>query len=148
MTSVEPGVIDTNVLVYAMDADHPHHAATWALLDAARNGSTTLYVTAQILCEFYSIVTNPRRVLKPRSPAEAVAAISGMLALLQILPGPARVITTVIELLQRHPVTSAGVFDVLSVSTMQTNDVRRIYTFNTADFEVFPELTVVVPVAY
>jgi predicted nucleic acid-binding protein len=55
--------------------------------------------------------------------------------------------TTVIELLQRRPVTGAGVFDVLIVSTMQTNDVRRIYTFNTADFQVFPELTVVVPAA-
>jgi predicted nucleic acid-binding protein len=39
-------------LVYAMDADHPHHAASRALLDAARNRSTTLYVMSQILCEF------------------------------------------------------------------------------------------------
>jgi hypothetical protein len=36
------------------------HAASRALLDAARNRSTTLYVTSQILREFYSIVTNPR----------------------------------------------------------------------------------------
>jgi predicted nucleic acid-binding protein len=36
MTSVEPGVIDANVLVYAMDADHSHHKASRALIDAAR----------------------------------------------------------------------------------------------------------------
>ncbi|MGA2711503.1 MAG: PIN domain-containing protein [Bryobacteraceae bacterium] len=64
--SVEPGIIDANVLVYAMDADAPQHAASRALLNAARDSSTTLYVTSQILCEFYSIVTNGRRVPKPR----------------------------------------------------------------------------------
>jgi predicted nucleic acid-binding protein len=65
--SVEPGVVDTNVLVYALDADAPQHAAARALLEAAREGSTTLYLTSQSLCEFYSIVTNPRRVSKPPS---------------------------------------------------------------------------------
>jgi predicted nucleic acid-binding protein len=60
--SVEPGIIDTNVLVYALDAEAPTHPAARALLEAARDGAATLYVTSQILCEFYSIVTNPRRV--------------------------------------------------------------------------------------
>jgi predicted nucleic acid-binding protein len=54
--SVEPGIIDTNVLVYALDADASQHTASRTLLEAARDGSTTLYVTSQILCEFYSIV--------------------------------------------------------------------------------------------
>ena len=76
--SVEPGLIDANVLVYALDADAPQHASSRTLLDAGRSGSTTLYVTSQILCEFYSVVTNPRRVTKPRSTADAIAAISGM----------------------------------------------------------------------
>jgi predicted nucleic acid-binding protein len=77
--SVEPWIVDTKVLVYALDADAPQHEAARALLEAGREASTTLFVTAQILCEFYSIVTNPRRVSKPRSAADAVAAISGLL---------------------------------------------------------------------
>ena len=64
--SVEPGIVDANVLVYAFDADAPQHPVSRRLLDEGRSGSTTLYVTSQILCEFYSIVTNPRRVAKPR----------------------------------------------------------------------------------
>jgi predicted nucleic acid-binding protein len=48
-------------------------------------------------------------------------------------------------LLQRHPVTGADVFDLQLVATMQAHNVQRIYTFNTADFEVFPELTVIAP---
>lgn len=48
-------------------------------------------------------------------------------------------------MLKRHPVTAAGVFDLQIVATMQANNIQRIYTFNTGDFDVFPELTVVAP---
>jgi uncharacterized protein len=72
--SVEPGIVDANVLIYALDRDAPQHLAARSLLDEARTGSTTLYVTSQILCEFYSVVTNPRRVSKPRSAGDAIAA--------------------------------------------------------------------------
>jgi predicted nucleic acid-binding protein len=88
--SAEPGIIDANVLVYAFDADAPQHAASRALLEAARDSSTTLCVTSQILCGFYSIVTNARRVPKPRSAADALDAIVSLLAFLHVLPTPAR----------------------------------------------------------
>jgi len=48
-------------------------------------------------------------------------------------------------LLQRHPVTGSDVFDLQLVATMQANGVQRIYTYNTKDFEAFPELTVIAP---
>jgi len=142
---VEPGIIDTNVLVYALDADAPQHAASRALLETAHGGSTTLYVTLQILCEFYSIVTNARRVSKPRSPADALSAISGLLAFLHVLPIPAHTVEGWLGLLRRHPVTGGDIFDLQIIATMQANGVQRIYTFNTDDFEAFPELSVVTP---
>ena len=143
---VEPGIVDTNVLVYALDADAPQHATARALLEAARDDtSTTLFVTSQILCEFYSIVTNPRRVPKPRAAAEAIAAVSSLLAFLHVLPVPAHVVDGLLDLLRRHPVTGGDVFDLHIVATMQANGVGRIYTFNAADFTVFPELSIVTP---
>jgi predicted nucleic acid-binding protein len=143
--SVEPGIVDANVLVYAFDADAPQHLASRTLLDAARTGSTTLYVTSQILCEFYSIVTNPRRVSKPRSYNDAIAAITGMLAFLHVLPIPARAVEGWLDLLRRRPVSGGAVFDLQLTAAMLANGVQRIYTFNTADFEGFKELTVSEP---
>lgn len=143
--SVEPGVVDANVMVYAMDADAPQHAASRALLDAAVGSSTTLYVTPQILCEFYSVVTNARRVRHPRSPQDALLAISGLVAFLQVLPVPARTVEVMVELLRRHPVSGGDVFDLQLVATMQANGIERIYTFNADDFAVFSELAVVIP---
>jgi predicted nucleic acid-binding protein len=89
---VEPGIADTNVLIYALDTAAPQHAAARALLDAARTDTTTLFVTSQILCEFYSVMTNPRRIARPRDAAEALTALSEMLAFLHVLPIPASTI--------------------------------------------------------
>ena len=144
---VEPGILDANILAYAVNADAPQHAASRALLEAARDPSIALYVTSQILCEFYSLITNPRRVAVASSPTSALRMISAILAFpgLHVLPTPARAVVGWMELLQRHPVTGGDVFDLQIVATMQANGVQRIYTFNTADFEVFSELAVVTP---
>jgi len=141
--SVEPGIVDTNVLVCALDADAPQHEAARALLEAGREASTTLFVTSQILCEFYSIVTNPRRVSKPRSAVDALTVISSLLAFLHVLPVPVNAVDGWLDLLRCHPVTGGDVFDLQIVATMQANGVQRIYTFNTADFEIFSELSIV-----
>jgi predicted nucleic acid-binding protein len=57
--SLEPGIIDANILVYAVVSEAPQNGVARALLDAARlDPNVTLYVSSQILCEFYSVVTN------------------------------------------------------------------------------------------
>ena len=145
--SVEPGVLDANVLAYAANADAPQHTASRDLLEAASDPSITLYVTSQILCEFYSLITNPRRVARASSSTEALNIISAMLALpgLYVLPTPARAVAAWMQLLQRRPVTGGDVFDLQIVATMQANGIQRIYTFNRGDFEVFSELAVLAP---
>ena len=58
--SIEPGVLDANVLVYSVQMPAPQHAASVALIEAANDPATTLYLTSRGLCEFYAVVTNPR----------------------------------------------------------------------------------------
>ena len=145
--SVEPGVLDANVLAYALNGDAPQHPASLALLEAARDPSIKLYATSPILCEVYSLITNPRRVPVASSSADALGIISDMLALpgLQVLPTPARAVAGWMQLLRRRPVTGGDVFDLQIVATMQANGIQRIYTFNTDDFKVFSELAVLTP---
>ncbi len=57
----------------------------------------------------------------------------------------ARAVAGWMQLLQRRPVTGGDVFDLQIVATMQANGIQRIYTFNTDDFRVFPELAVQIP---
>jgi predicted nucleic acid-binding protein len=144
---VEPGVPDANILAYAVNADAPQHTASRRLRDAAGDPSIKLYVTSHRLCEFYSIITSPRRVAVASSPTEALSVISAILALpgIDVLPTPARAVAGWMQLLQRHPVTGADVFDLQIVATMQANGIQRIYTFNTNDFDIFSEVAVLTP---
>jgi predicted nucleic acid-binding protein len=98
--SIERHLVDTNVLVYALFPEAPQHAASRALIEVAKDPDAGLCVFPQMLAEFYSIVTNPRRVTLARSPEEALQAIEQFLALpgLTLLPLPADVVTRWIAL--------------------------------------------------
>ena len=64
-------LLDTNILVYAVDADPQYAArkrAAMRLLESTAFGSST-----QILQEFYVTVT--RKIATPLSPAEAMACL-------------------------------------------------------------------------
>jgi uncharacterized protein len=144
---LEPGVIDANILIYAVNTDAPQHAVSRRLLEAALEPTVTLYVTPQILCEFYSVITNPKRIATAFTAAQATQIIIDLLELpgLRILATPALAALKLTELLKRHPVTGAGIFDLQIVATMQANNVLRVYTFNSADFQIFPDLQVIAP---
>ncbi len=81
------------------------------------------------------------------SAAQAKEIISGLLLLpgLHVLLAPTEVVAGWVQPLARHPVTGGDVFDLQIVETMLANGIRRIYTFNVDDFEVFSELVVVEP---
>lgn len=145
--SVEPGVVDANILVYAVNSAAPQHAASRALLEAALDPAVSLYVTSQIICEFYSLITNPKRSAMAWSSAEAVQLISELLASpgIKVLPAPTEAVAGLMDLLKRNAVTGSDVFDLQIVATMQANNIQRIYTFNNADFRKFSELEVITP---
>jgi predicted nucleic acid-binding protein len=142
MTVIEPGIVDANVLVYAINADAPQYLASRTLLEAGRRAPGTFFVSSQILCEFYSIITNPRRVSQPRSVTDGSAVISRFL---RVLPIPGYAAEAWVKLLGSRPVTGGKIFDLQIVATMHANGVGRIYTSNSRDFDAFSELQVTVP---
>lgn len=145
----ELAALDTNILVYALFESAEHHAPARALLDTAVDVNAGLCLLPQNLVEFYSAVTNPRRVSDPKTSAEALEAMADILALpgIEILPVPTDVVARVVELLRRRPVTGAKVHDVHLVAGLLGNAVTQIYTFNTDDFTPFEELSVFEPAA-
>src|SRR5438067_1532221 len=84
----DPALVDTNVLVYAVFPATLNHSASRALVDAAKSAGANLFVAPQNLIEFFAVVTDPRRVTKPKTPDEALQAIDDILALpgLIVLP--------------------------------------------------------------
>jgi predicted nucleic acid-binding protein len=74
-------LLDTNVLIDALYKGSDHHPAARALLDQAMQEDAGFCITPQVLAEFCAVVTHPKRVTHPKSPEEALDAISGFLAM-------------------------------------------------------------------
>lgn len=147
MTTSEIALIDTNILVYAADTTAAFHEQAKRLRDRGVRGELLLAVSPQILMEFFAVITNPRRVRQPRSPAEARAEVEkyARSAIRKIHPGH-DILDRVLILLQQHPTISRqDIFDLFIVATMQTNGVTRIYTYNREHFTPFPDMTVLTP---
>lgn len=147
MTSNSPLLLDTNVLVYAMDAAAPQHIPSRSILELAHSLDAGMCVVPQSLAEFYSLVTNPKRVATPLSPADALSAVESIAAFpgLKILPVPFDVVLRWIELCRSHPVKGARIYDLQIVAVMLANGVKRICTYDEADFAPFTEIKVEVP---
>jgi len=139
--------VDTNVLVCAHDDLSSRRDPARGLLAKAEHEDAALCVVPQVLVEFYAVVTSPRRVTTPRTPTEALDALEAILARpgLTLLPTPGNLVEHWIELTRRHPRSGQKVFDLQLVAALLANGVRRIYTFNRADFEPFEELEVLTP---
>jgi predicted nucleic acid-binding protein len=140
-------LVDTNVLVYALFPTAPQHAASRALIDAAQDAEAGLCVSPNVLTEFFSVVTDARRVSPARTPEDALRAIDDLLALpgLSLIPVPVDVISRIADLVRAHPVTDGAIFDLQIAATMLGNGVRRVYTFNRSDFEKVQGLDVLTP---
>ena len=70
--SAERGLVDTNIPVYAFDPGFEHHERCQRLLDEARAVRSDSCLAPQVLIEFHSVVTNPRRVHVARSSRDAI----------------------------------------------------------------------------
>ena len=81
MSVDEDSLLDTNVLVYALYPESEHYASSRRLLDLANDPESGLSVTSQIICERYSIITNPKRVSTPLRAEVAMTVIETLLAL-------------------------------------------------------------------
>ena len=102
-----------------------------------------------MLAEFYAVITNPRRVSAPFTSEEALDEIEKLRALpgLTLLPVPLDVVDRWVSLLREHRAISRHVFDAQLAATMLENGITKLYTFNRRDFERFPDLEVLTPVA-
>jgi uncharacterized protein len=129
-------LLDTNILVYAAGAQSFRHEKAKELRDQATAGQFEACLAAQILTEFYAVVTDPRRFQPALTPSQAQRELRTYLSspLKLILPKETTV-TRMLNLLGSRTVRAGRIFDVFLAATMLDNGVRRIYTENLNDFQ-------------
>lgn len=73
-------IVDANVLLYAVNADANHHAASRAWLDAALAGSDSVGFTWLALLSFLRISTKPEIFPEALSSADAAEQVEAWIA--------------------------------------------------------------------
>jgi toxin-antitoxin system PIN domain toxin len=140
-------VVDTNVLVYAIDRDAADHAACRGVLERCREQAEPWYLTWGIAYEFLRVTTHPAIFRRPLTTKDAWAFLEAVFA----SPGLGMLLET-----ERHAHVAAEVFaetpqlagnlvfDAHTAILMRENGVRAIYTYD-SDFNRFAFVDVLDP---
>ncbi len=142
-------VVDTNLLLYAVNPDDPDHPAARAALEQWRAGDRSWFVTWGIVYEFLRVSTHPRVFPRPLTLAQAQGWVAALLAAPRagILTPTERHAAVLADLVSRHPGARGNVVhDLHTVALMQEHGVTEIRTADT-DFHQFRHLRVVNPLA-
>jgi toxin-antitoxin system PIN domain toxin len=140
-----PVVLDTNVLVYAVDTDAPQHEAAKRVCAAAAAGEFPAFITTQVVLEYVSVVTSPKRVTAPMTLAEAWEDVRQFLAAFTLLSLHAEDVPKVASLSEELELGGPRVFDLgIAVSALNA-DVDTVCTYDSSVFARVPGLKVVQP---
>lgn len=147
MITSDTGLIDANVLVYAINENAKQHTASLQLVESGLNGEISICFTPQVFSEFFATVTNPKQIMSALSRENAISEIEDY-----FLKGESDIVFVhkgtldkIIELLKKYPVSAQNIFDLQPVATMLSNNITRIYTYNDKDFSPYSEIEVLNP---
>ena len=144
---MRPVLFDSNILVYAHNLDSPFYNKATDLHRKVISGELNAAVAVQNLLEFYSVITDPKRIAKAKNPGIARKyCLAYLKAGFKIIYPQAGDFEKMLGLGSKKQIKSQKIFDVYLVATMLSNGIRTIYTANERDFEMFGEIRAVNPV--
>lgn len=140
-------VVDTNVLVYAADADAPEYGPCRSALEGWRRSPTPWYLTWGIVYEFLRVVTHPRVLRMPFDGPGAHSFLGAVLASasVHILTETARHLDVLAEMVSEVPLLVGNLYhDAHTAALMREHGIRSIVTRDT-DFHRFGFIEVLDP---
>ena len=137
---------DTNLLLRLADPESPQHpVATLALARLLGQGDE-VYVTPQNFIEFWAVATRPVEANGFGWNGERTAQeVTEMQRRFPMLPDSPEIFPHWLGLVRRLPVHGKRVHDARLVAVLEAHAVEHLITFNTADFTVFPSLSLIDP---
>jgi predicted nucleic acid-binding protein len=145
---VTPGVshlfVDTNILVFATDADSPFQSAAETELEQWRKQGTHLYIGVQVLREYLAVTTRPAsgQVAPPDYPA-ILGNMASFRSEFHVLEDTRLASEKLGEMVQRFAVKGRQVHDANIAASMLIHGLQHLLTHNASDFTRFSPLITV-----
>jgi len=129
--------LDTNALIYHTfeNFDSEKHAQVQHAFLAFEKCDFELFISRQVLREFYAISTNSKFFDEPLTIAEACSKLEEFSEVLTIVPDAE--LDILLPLLKKYQVKKQKIHDTNLVATMLQAQIENIYTFNVKDFRMF-----------
>lgn len=142
-TESEGIFIDTNVLIYSTfpDFEPEKHARSFETLNQLLQAGTPLFVSSQILREFFAISTNGSIFKKPLNHKQAVGKIQEFLKRFTLILEKETTIQILMELVEKHAVLRHKVHDLNIAATMIDHGISQLLTYNKKDFKRIRSIT-------
>lgn len=134
-------LIDTNILIYAINEDSSKHEQAKAFL---KENKDSLEITHQNVLESLRVLTHPKysKVMKLEDATEAVFLIVNSC---RLITPTIHTIYIFFDLITLYALKSDQVFDAYLAATALSNNVDTIATDNEKDFKKFANLKVINP---
>jgi uncharacterized protein len=143
-------VVDTNILVYAVNNASPFHERCRKWLEDQRARPDAWYLTWPIIYEFLRVSTHRRALGKPLDASSAWSFVTALLTSpgLAVLLPTGRHADVAGQVLAEFPHPAGNIFhDVHTVVLMREHGIRQICTRDT-DFHQFKFLNVIDPLHF
>ncbi len=134
--------VDTNALIYQTfeDFDEEKHESASRALEYLSDNNYTIYISSQVLREFFAIATNGKFFEKPLNIPEAVAKMKEFEDNFTVLYDTDSSLSKLRALVLEYSIKKKDIHDANIVSTMITNGIKEIFSFNRKDFVNYKEI--------
>lgn len=134
----DKALVDTNILVYAIDEDSQYYEKSHQFLFDA---NYQVYTTSKNLVEFLTVVTRNPNISLPIE--DALSSVKDYENMLKILYPSKSTFTKFKELLEKYKPTGLKIHDYEIAGISLANKIEQIATFNVKDFEEITEIKVI-----
>lgn len=132
-------LIDTNILVYAIDEDSQFYTKAQSVL---YDSNSILFTTSKNLSEFLVVIT--KGVNAATSVGEALAVLNDYQNLLTVIYPNEKSFSIFKELLRKYQPTGLRIHDLEIISIGLAHNLNQVATINIKDFNDIEEITLAV----
>jgi toxin-antitoxin system PIN domain toxin len=143
----KPFLIDSNILIYALNKSSPYHEEAKQVIDAILKDAIKGYLTPQVLFELFAVITDSKKFPAPLTPASAYPLIETnyLNDKFPLIHPKETTWRKSFDLAKQYQISSQDIFDVTLVATMVDNDIFCIVTYDRTNFQKFSFLEVIHP---
>lgn len=131
--------LDTNILLYGDDLGSPYHGAAKTIMEAVFCGALRACLSHQVLAEYFSVASSPRRLEHPLSISEVkdrLLFFERTRRIKKVYPKRST-LKRAIQACVEHHLHGPRIFDAIYALTLLDNGIEKLCTQNIKDFAVF-----------